>query len=148
MTTSAARPWREKPSDGLGQGLLVPSAAVVGLPPIVETLLGKTRGLFLVTGPTGSGKTTTLATLVDYINDHFDKLLARHNPEYTPAEAAASMTAEGNAILSRNRLVRESTGFGRAALFLALVPILILVWRLFTRSRRKLSPLKSSSLLL
>ena len=45
----------------------------IGLPPIVESLLGKTRGLFLVTGPTGSGKTTTLASMINYINDNFDR---------------------------------------------------------------------------
>ena len=45
----------------------------IGLPPIVETLLGRTRGLFLVTGPTGSGKTTTLASMINYINDNFDR---------------------------------------------------------------------------
>src|SRR4030095_12846997 len=31
------------------------------------------RGIFLVTGPTGSGKTTTLATMINYINENFDK---------------------------------------------------------------------------
>ena len=45
----------------------------IGLPPIVETLLSRTRGLFLVTGPTGSGKTTTLASMVNYINENFDR---------------------------------------------------------------------------
>jgi twitching motility protein PilT len=42
----------------------------IGLPPIVRTLCHRPRGLFLVTGPTGSGKTTTLATMLDYINRH------------------------------------------------------------------------------
>jgi twitching motility protein PilT len=36
-------------------------------------LVQKPRGLFLVTGPTGSGKSTTLNTLVDYLNQHFAK---------------------------------------------------------------------------
>jgi twitching motility protein PilT len=45
----------------------------IGLPPIVESLLSRTRGLFLVTGPTGSGKTTTLASMVNYINENFDR---------------------------------------------------------------------------
>jgi twitching motility protein PilT len=40
----------------------------IGLPPSVRELLYKPRGLILVTGPTGSGKTTTLATMIDIIN--------------------------------------------------------------------------------
>jgi twitching motility protein PilT len=40
----------------------------LGVPPIVETLCTKPRGLILVTGPTGSGKSTTLATMIDKIN--------------------------------------------------------------------------------
>jgi twitching motility protein PilT len=41
----------------------------LGLPPIAADLTKKPRGLILVTGPTGSGKSTTLATLVDKINE-------------------------------------------------------------------------------
>jgi twitching motility protein PilT len=56
---------------------LIPSRLMglqeIGLPPIVESLLGRTRGLFLVTGPTGSGKTTTLASMINYINETFDR---------------------------------------------------------------------------
>ncbi len=40
----------------------------LGLPPVVEELARKPRGLVLVTGPTGSGKSTTLASIVDRIN--------------------------------------------------------------------------------
>jgi len=40
----------------------------IGLPEAVKPLLRKPRGLILVTGPTGSGKTTTLATMIDWIN--------------------------------------------------------------------------------
>jgi len=40
----------------------------LGVPPIVETLCTKPRGLILVTGPTGSGKSTTLATMIDKCN--------------------------------------------------------------------------------
>jgi len=40
----------------------------LGLPPIVEGLAEKPRGLVLITGPTGSGKSTTLASMVDKIN--------------------------------------------------------------------------------
>ena len=44
------------------------SVADLGMPPIVETFADFPRGLVLVTGPTGSGKSTTLAALVDKIN--------------------------------------------------------------------------------
>jgi len=40
----------------------------LGLPPVVKELAKKPRGLVLVTGPTGSGKSTTLATIIDKIN--------------------------------------------------------------------------------
>ncbi len=40
----------------------------LGLPPVVTELTQKPRGLILVTGPTGSGKSTTLATIIDKIN--------------------------------------------------------------------------------
>ncbi|MBI5286926.1 MAG: type IV pilus twitching motility protein PilT [Deltaproteobacteria bacterium] len=41
----------------------------LGLPPMVEELTKKPRGLVLVTGPTGSGKSTTLAAMIDRINE-------------------------------------------------------------------------------
>jgi twitching motility protein PilT len=40
----------------------------LGLPPVVSDLARKPRGLVLVTGPTGSGKSTTLASIIDFIN--------------------------------------------------------------------------------
>ncbi len=42
----------------------------LGLPPVLKDLCCLPRGLVLVTGPTGSGKTTTLAAMIDYINRH------------------------------------------------------------------------------
>ena len=45
----------------------------IGLPKICAALCRRPRGLFLVTGPTGCGKTTTLASMVNYINEHFDR---------------------------------------------------------------------------
>jgi twitching motility protein PilT len=45
-----------------------PAFAEIGLPDAVRTISEEPRGLVLVTGPTGSGKTTTLAAMIDYIN--------------------------------------------------------------------------------
>ncbi|MCH7918528.1 MAG: type IV pilus twitching motility protein PilT [Planctomycetes bacterium] len=45
----------------------------IGLPKMAAGLCRRPRGLFLVTGPTGSGKTTTLASMVDYINTNMDR---------------------------------------------------------------------------
>lgn len=44
----------------------------IGLPPSVREMLWKPRGLILVTGPTGSGKTTTLASMINIINEERD----------------------------------------------------------------------------
>ncbi len=56
---------------------LIPSKMLtfeeIGLPKICQALCRRPRGLFLVTGPTGCGKTTTLATMINYINENFDR---------------------------------------------------------------------------
>ena len=46
----------------------IPSLKDLGLGPIIEKILQSNNGLVLVTGPTGSGKSTTLAAMIDYIN--------------------------------------------------------------------------------
>ena len=64
-----AIPYEIKPFDALG------------LPPIVRQLCDKPRGLILVTGPTGSGKSTTLAAMIDKINmDRHDHILTIEDP--------------------------------------------------------------------
>jgi twitching motility protein PilT len=53
----------------------------LGLPPIVAELAKKPRGLVLVTGPTGSGKSTTLASMIDKINtDRHEHILTIEDP--------------------------------------------------------------------
>ena len=47
-----------------------PTFEELGLPPVVSELSDQHRGLVLVTGPTGSGKTTTLAAMIDHINNN------------------------------------------------------------------------------
>jgi len=48
----------------------IPTLEELGLPEVLKELALKKQGLFLVTGPTGSGKTTTLAAIIDHINSH------------------------------------------------------------------------------
>jgi twitching motility protein PilT len=53
----------------------------LGLPPIVQELTKKPRGLILVTGPTGSGKSTTLASIIDKINtDRHEHIMTIEDP--------------------------------------------------------------------
>ena len=44
----------------------------LGLPPVLREICDKEKGLVLVTGPTGSGKSTSLAAMIDYINDSYE----------------------------------------------------------------------------
>src|SRR5439155_16224589 len=56
---------------------LIPSATVpieqLGLPPVIREFAKKPRGIVLVTGPTGSGKSTTLASMINEINETPDE---------------------------------------------------------------------------
>ncbi|MCX7796617.1 MAG: type IV pilus twitching motility protein PilT [bacterium] len=50
----------------------IPKLEELGLPPVLKELTKKPKGLILVTGPTGSGKSTTLASMIDVINENRD----------------------------------------------------------------------------
>jgi twitching motility protein PilT len=45
----------------------------IGMPDAIRRLITRPRGLLLVTGPTGSGKTTSLASMVNFLNDNYDR---------------------------------------------------------------------------
>jgi twitching motility protein PilT len=60
---SVAAVFRQIPS-------LVPDFEALGLPPILLEMVNVSSGLFLVTGPTGSGKSTTLASIIDKLNSN------------------------------------------------------------------------------
>ena len=56
------------------------------MPKVIERLITRPRGLLLVTGPTGSGKTTSLASMINFINDNYDRhIITMEDPiEYLP----------------------------------------------------------------
>jgi twitching motility protein PilT len=65
--------FHQRGSLGLSLRLIprdIPTFAELALPKIVEDLASSPQGLVLVTGPTGSGKSTTLASIIRYISDH------------------------------------------------------------------------------
>jgi len=88
------------------------------------------------------------ATKQDYadvyqcINDHFDKLLQKPNPPFTPTEAAQSITRQGNTILRRDRSVRASGSFGMIVLLAAGAPLTFLLFRLARRRSRGISSIQ------
>ena len=49
------------------------STEELGIPPLMNQLAEREKGLILMTGPTGSGKSTTLAAMIDHLNDSFSK---------------------------------------------------------------------------
>lgn len=63
----------------------IPPLEMLGLPPVLNDLAEKPRGLILVTGPTGSGKSTTLAAMIDHVNEtRPDHIITIEDPiEYT-----------------------------------------------------------------
>lgn len=63
--------YHQRGSTGVAARIIpfkIPSLEELGMPPVVRDLAALERGLLLVTGPTGSGKSTTLASVVDLIN--------------------------------------------------------------------------------
>jgi len=66
----------------------------IGLPPVIKDICMRPRGLALVTGPTGSGKTTSLATMIDFINtERKDHLITVEDPiEYYHSHKNCSVT--------------------------------------------------------
>lgn len=65
--------YRQRSGSAIAMRLLknsIPTIDQLGLPTILKELADLPRGLILVTGPTGSGKSTTLAAMIDHINTH------------------------------------------------------------------------------
>jgi twitching motility protein PilT len=85
----------------------------LGLPSVLAPLLDRPRGLILVTGPTGSGKSTTLAAMLDRINAE------RHAHILTIEDPIEYLHSNKNGLVNQREVHNDTEGFGvalRAAL--------------------------------
>ncbi len=80
----------------------------LGLPSVVADLCNKPRGLILVTGPTGSGKSTTLASMVDKINDE------RHEHILTIEDPIEFLHNHKSCVVNQREVTSDTHGFGDA----------------------------------
>ena len=86
----------------------IKSFEALGLPQVVSDLCKKPRGLVLVTGPTGSGKSTTLASMVDKIN------IDRHDHILTIEDPIEFLHNHKNCIVNQREVAADTHGFGDA----------------------------------
>ncbi len=80
----------------------------LNLPPIVGELVNKTRGLILVTGPTGSGKSTTLASMIDKINSE------RHEHIITVEDPIEFLHQHKKGLVNQREVGADTKGFKQA----------------------------------
>jgi twitching motility protein PilT len=80
----------------------------LGLPPVVSNLCEKPRGLILVTGPTGSGKSTTLAAMLDKVNRE------RHEHIVTIEDPIEFLHAHKSCIVNQREVGADTHGFAEA----------------------------------
>src|SRR3954451_15508662 len=80
----------------------------LGLPPVLATLADRPRGLVLVTGPTGSGKSTTLAAMIDKINTE------RHEHIITVEDPIEYLHAHKNCVVNQREVGADTNSFKKA----------------------------------
>ncbi len=80
----------------------------LGLPPVVSDMCKKPRGLILVTGPTGSGKSTTLASMIDKIN------IERHEHILTIEDPIEFLHNHKNCVVNQREVNSDTHGFADA----------------------------------
>ena len=80
----------------------------LGVPPVVSELARKPRGLILVTGPTGSGKTTTLAAIIDQINQE------RHEHIVTIEDPIEYLLNHKNCLVNQREVGSDTKSFNDA----------------------------------
>ncbi|MFN9637365.1 MAG: type IV pilus twitching motility protein PilT [Synechococcaceae cyanobacterium] len=89
-------------------GNSIPPLDALGVPPIVKEICRKPKGLVLVTGPTGSGKTTTLAALLNFIN------LTRSEHIITIEDPIEFIYRNEKSLIHQRELNEDTRSFGNA----------------------------------
>jgi twitching motility protein PilT len=88
--------------------LKLPTLEQLGLPPAIEYFSNLPQGLVLVTGPTGSGKSTTLAAMINYINEN------RRNHILTIEDPVEYVHPHKNCAVSQREVGYDTLSFARA----------------------------------
>jgi len=86
----------------------IPKLATLGLPPPVEAIMRRPRGLILVTGATGSGKTTTLASMIDALNE------TEHQHIITIEDPIEYIHSHRNCIVNQREVGQDAGDFASA----------------------------------
>ncbi len=86
----------------------IPSFDSLGLPAVARDIIEQENGLILVTGPTGSGKSTTLAAMVDRINRH------RHGHIITIEDPIEFVHRNQKSVISQREVSRDTLSFSSA----------------------------------
>src|ERR671919_590248 len=86
----------------------MPKLGTLGVPPVLEEFTKKPRGFVLVTGPTGSGKSTTLAAMLDLIND------TRHEHILTIEDPIEFLHRHKRCIVNQRELGSDAQSFALA----------------------------------
>lgn len=85
-----------------------PSLTELGLPPVIKNLTRHRKGLILVTGPTGSGKSTTLASMLDFVNTE------RHGHIITIEDPVEYVHKTKNCLFSQREVGTHTPSFSSA----------------------------------